>query len=1191
MAADRVADGEKANDVDDLASSFAGIKIDKAVGNIRQPSQALALRGVQTLQANPASIAAASQAKLLASPLTSALEAEVASISARTGITIQPATFKPLREYQLQLIETIQRYYLNLCACDCNEAHKRKFRPTEPVASDHLAGSMLRPGLVVPEAYNDKAPASALLYLPTGGGKTRIAGEIIKRVVGSGGRALFVVNRTKLADQAYEAFAALGLELDIGLIVSGRQPDSSKAVQIAMIQTLAARWRKVYSEKKENIPSSGPSEAAEVNADGGGDHNSGDLSAPAPAALDDDHELVAVLQTKSTGFKPSGVAAETSFGEVAESDRHSTSKSTDAEVFPVADVVICDEAHGTVAASYERMLKFYRKGYGSSRQAVTNASAAASSPVSPSASSMPAPDRTSTVVPVSSALLHRHTFILGLTATPIRRNADEKLNDVFEVLVKGPSVSQLVNSGVLVHPIAIRASSDTVRAAMTSAVGRGEARVKARANSNATQAAKGNRAHHRDLAGNQLFDDGDSDADDAVPDSGKQIDDSKVLDAVTADSTVKHAVETWKLHCKNRKTICFAVDIDHSKAIVRAFNAVGIPAAHIDGSMSSDARERIYTDVASGEVLILSSVGVLSEGYDEPSISAVMLLRPTTSRALYVQQVGRGLRSHPGKKNCLVLDFVDNTFRHGPVTKPIVSDLDSTVSGPDAGLQAHETQHWQPRAWVCTDAACCAWNHPLNMRCVRCTKRRRITTPKQDPVSGGQQPPALAPWAASQLASAGLSVASASGTNLISSSGCGVSLMSMSVPKKNPDHAGKNAAVTSTAAPGKPLASIPSIPRKITPGLSLARAQAADAGIQLLPHSGPASAAPASGGVRPVSAPKLAVPAAAAASERPARPVPATASTSTVPPHALGAGAPGAAASAGPEVAVDEIDDLAAALGIGLTMGSRINTGDNSSVKGKPAVVATKLFSVPLARLPASTIAQAAPGTASATKPVAAVAAVPSNPVVGVDSSSSGAGTAGTGPSLVPRRPAFPPPPAPDSIKFQSNTSAPMRGPSSHSQHRGQHQFYVDVAARAARPVEVTPSSTPASTNHHGPPASSIPTTSSSTAGNSGLPFSHNATPAIFESQAFAMACDRLRLPRFDLRSIVGDPSGRGGVSSAEPVGHGTGGNRRSIDFLLSIAAQITPGYQHSLKKHENESRGLSQKQREMFGRIVAVGC
>lgn len=67
---------------------------------------------------------------------------------------------------------------------------------------------------------------------------------------------------------------------------------------------------------------------------------------------------------------------------------------------------------------------------------------------------------------------------------------------------------------------------------------------------------------------------------------------------------------------------------------------------------------------------MLTSVGVLCEGFDEPDITAVMLLRPTQSKGLYIQMVGRGLRCAPSKHDCIVLDQAGNTMVHGPITGP-----------------------------------------------------------------------------------------------------------------------------------------------------------------------------------------------------------------------------------------------------------------------------------------------------------------------------------------------------------------------------------------------------------------------------------------------------------------------------------------------------------------------------------------
>ena len=88
----------------------------------------------------------------------------------------------------------------------------------------------------------------------------------------------------------------------------------------------------------------------------------------------------------------------------------------------------------------------------------------------------------------------------------------------------------------------------------------------------------------------------------------------------------------------------------------------GIPAVHIDGSTPKAERNRAYAEFGEGSTLLLSNVNVLSEGFDEPRIGALLMLRPTTSRALYIQQMGRGLRCAPGKTHCVVIDQARNTW-------------------------------------------------------------------------------------------------------------------------------------------------------------------------------------------------------------------------------------------------------------------------------------------------------------------------------------------------------------------------------------------------------------------------------------------------------------------------------------------------------------------------------------------------
>lgn len=104
----------------------------------------------------------------------------------------------------------------------------------------------------------------------------------------------------------------------------------------------------------------------------------------------------------------------------------------------------------------------------------------------------------------------------------------------------------------------------------------------------------------------------------------------------------------------------FAASIRHSQAIVEQLNTRGVPAAHVDGQTPSERREELLGPdgrIASGEVQIVSSVGVLDEGVDCPVLDAVVLASPTASSARFLQRVGRGLRPAPGKTDCLLLDY------------------------------------------------------------------------------------------------------------------------------------------------------------------------------------------------------------------------------------------------------------------------------------------------------------------------------------------------------------------------------------------------------------------------------------------------------------------------------------------------------------------------------------------------------
>lgn len=106
----------------------------------------------------------------------------------------------------------------------------------------------------------------------------------------------------------------------------------------------------------------------------------------------------------------------------------------------------------------------------------------------------------------------------------------------------------------------------------------------------------------------------------------------------------------------NRKTLCFLPLIATSKKFVTACRAVGLSAEHVDGE-SEDRQEKLAA-FARTDFQLLSNAMLLTEGYDCPDISCVVVLRPTRSRPLFAQMVGRGTRTAPGKSNLLLLDFL-----------------------------------------------------------------------------------------------------------------------------------------------------------------------------------------------------------------------------------------------------------------------------------------------------------------------------------------------------------------------------------------------------------------------------------------------------------------------------------------------------------------------------------------------------
>ena len=116
-----------------------------------------------------------------------------------------------------------------------------------------------------------------------------------------------------------------------------------------------------------------------------------------------------------------------------------------------------------------------------------------------------------------------------------------------------------------------------------------------------------------------------------------------------------------------RHMIVFCTSVEHAYAMKSLLNESGVPTVCVEGAMDKATRERSIEEFTSGKAICATNVNVLSIGFDFPAIDCVVMLRPTLSTALYVQQAGRGLRITPDKNKCLLLDFAENVKRHGPI--------------------------------------------------------------------------------------------------------------------------------------------------------------------------------------------------------------------------------------------------------------------------------------------------------------------------------------------------------------------------------------------------------------------------------------------------------------------------------------------------------------------------------------------
>lgn len=250
-----------------------------------------------------------------------------------------------------------------------------------------------------------------------------------------------------------------------------------------------------------------------------------------------------------------------------------------------------------------------------------------------------------------------NAYVLGVTATPIRLDG-KPLKGSFAHMVLGPTVAELMESGDLCNYTLY---------APPVAIGKLKKRM------------------------------------------GEYVK-SEVSAAMDKPQLVGNAVEHYKALAAGKRAIVFCVSLEHAENTAAAFRGAGFESERIDGGMDRVARRDLVSRFSGGQLQVLTSCELVSEGFDLPAIEVAILMRPTASLALYLQQVGRALRPFPGKDRAIILDHAGNAGVHGLPD----DDREWCLDGEDTGRKGKA----EPTLRLC--GKCYAHATSGTMVCVHC---------------------------------------------------------------------------------------------------------------------------------------------------------------------------------------------------------------------------------------------------------------------------------------------------------------------------------------------------------------------------------------------------------------------------------------------------------------------------------------
>ncbi len=139
---------------------------------------------------------------------------------------------------------------------------------------------------------------------------------------------------------------------------------------------------------------------------------------------------------------------------------------------------------------------------------------------------------------------------------------------------------------------------------------------------------------------------------------------SELEERISVPERNRLIVETYTGHVNGKPGVTFCVNVTHAEEMAQLYSKMGVSAASVSGRMNRKQQDAILARYERGELQMLCACDLLNEGWDAPQTEVLLMARPTLSRVLYVQQLGRGTRKHLGKECLWVFDFIDNTNRY-----------------------------------------------------------------------------------------------------------------------------------------------------------------------------------------------------------------------------------------------------------------------------------------------------------------------------------------------------------------------------------------------------------------------------------------------------------------------------------------------------------------------------------------------